>query len=364
LKSDETIGDVLLENISLTDAQKTQLLLSDIKMKKEENSSRSHKEKQKQFNYISSLVFYQILDFDRLSKEISEFDSELSIFFAKKGHPLTCLIKDVKTNKIDLNIDGLKEINSNGILNQLFWTELSERDDFEIVRNASIDSDYVYYDHPILEHQLNITEEFGGTENFSLGGGVMLTHADYEASWLIFNDENFFYMDGLVAHSILTFDENSITPIIQETKETYNLGAVLLSLVLNEWTVRYQDEEDIYIVDKYGFKTSCEGVEIERWLFTFAWQHEERADFDYFSATAKLNPDYNGKLSWRNLPIEKQKAIFDLLSLGLQEPDSKLRNDAIHFLGCMALHEDTPQELLNQLGNLNIPLVADSLNSR
>ena len=44
--------------------------------------------------------------------------------------------------------------------------------------------------------------------------------------------------------------------------------------------------------------------------------------------------------------------------------ESKLRNDSIHFLGCMALSEATPDSILNQLKELDHPLINEVLISR
>jgi hypothetical protein len=223
------------------------------------------------------------------------------------------------------------------LLNRLFWTELCERGDFDINRVNGYRVDNVSVSHPILGREFENTDL---EESDGLGGVFMFNDQD----WLIGHEE--LYIDR--AHYLLTFDEESLTAIVQENEMTNDLGAKLVSLAMNTPE----------LTQKYGFEPTDEA---ENWICSVASEHAEPDDFD---ASAKLNTAFPELLTWRNLPTDKQKAIFDLLSLGVQEPDSKLRNDAIHFLGCMALHENTPQELLNELDKLKIPLVTEVLENR
>jgi len=77
-----------------------------------------------------------------------------------------------------------------------------------------------------------------------------------------------------------------------------------------------------------------------------------------------LNPEFHEVLSWKKLSDEKKRILFDFLALGLKEHHSKLRNDVIHFLACMALHKDTPSEILEKLKHINVPLIGEVLASR
>jgi hypothetical protein len=80
--------------------------------------------------------------------------------------------------------------------------------------------------------------------------------------------------------------------------------------------------------------------------------------------SADLNPDFGESLSWAKLPDSKKEKIFEFLNLGFNHKESKLRNDSIHFLGCMALHESTPKTILEKLAKLNDPLVDEVLAGR
>jgi hypothetical protein len=52
------------------------------------------------------------------------------------------------------------------------------------------------------------------------------------------------------------------------------------------------------------------------------------------------------------------------LKKGSALPNSQVSRDSTHFLGCMALHESTPNPLLKDLAELGIPLVDAVLASR
>jgi hypothetical protein len=73
---------------------------------------------------------------------------------------------------------------------------------------------------------------------------------------------------------------------------------------------------------------------------------------------------FGESLSWTKLPDSKKEMVFEFLCLGFNYRESKLRNDSIHFLGCMALHENTPKSILEKLAKLNHPLVNEVLVSR
>lgn len=60
----------------------------------------------------------------------------------------------------------------------------------------------------------------------------------------------------------------------------------------------------------------------------------------------------------------KKEKIFEFLILGYQYKDSKIRNDSVHFLACMALHESTSKTILERLTELGDPLIDEVLASR
>jgi hypothetical protein len=112
------------------------------------------------------------------------------------------------------------------------------------------------------------------------------------------------------------------------------------------------------ISKKYGFEVSDTGY---NWMVDAALEIAEPDDFD---VSADLNPMFGETLSWAKLPDTKKETVFEFLKLGFNYKKSKLRNDSIHFLGCMALHESTPKTILEKLAKLNDPLVDEVLASR
>jgi hypothetical protein len=60
----------------------------------------------------------------------------------------------------------------------------------------------------------------------------------------------------------------------------------------------------------------------------------------------------------------KKLVLFNFLRLGYMAKESKLRNDSIHFLGCMALSGATPDSILELLKELHHPLISEVLKSR
>jgi hypothetical protein len=336
------IGGALLENPTLTEPQKTLLVLSEITLKNNEyyifwQQYRLH------FNCISSLPFYQIFNslpkkIDSAAKHIGEFNLELIVFFSKEGHPLTCIMKGAKTNKININLEGLKNLNSYELLNRLFWTELCERDDFDINRINGYRLDNVCVSHPILGREFFNSADY--EESGGWGGVFMFNYQD----WLIGNEE--LSIDRAI-DLLIPFEEESLTGAVQD-EITNNLGGKLIAL-----TISTPD-----LTQKYGFELNDEA---EDWMLAVASEYAEPDDFD---VSAELNPTFQEILTWRNLPEDKKITVFQFLSLGLLEPESKLRNDAIHFLGCMALHESTPQGLLDKLDKLNIPIITEIINHK
>jgi hypothetical protein len=69
-------------------------------------------------------------------------------------------------------------------------------------------------------------------------------------------------------------------------------------------------------------------------------------------------------LSWKNLQHEKQIQLFSLLKTGLISTNEELSGTAEHFLGCMALHPNTPEDILSELGELGSELIQEVLDSR
>ncbi len=109
---------------------------------------------------------------------------------------------------------------------------------------------------------------------------------------------------------------------------------------------------------KYGFELTNSA---DDWMVDAAWENAEPDDFD---VSARLNSIFAETLSWAKLPDSKKEKLFEFLNLGFNHRESMLRNDSIHFLGCMALHDGTPGFLLEKLAQLGDPLIDEVLASR
>jgi hypothetical protein len=90
----------------------------------------------------------------------------------------------------------------------------------------------------------------------------------------------------------------------------------------------------------------------------------EYAERDSWDVSADLNPDFGETLSYRKMSDAKKTVLFNFLQVGYMAEESKLRNDSIHFLGCMALSGATPDSILKQLKELDHPLITEVLETR
>jgi hypothetical protein len=147
-------------------------------------------------------------------------------------------------------------------------------------------------------------------------------------------------------HELRAYEESLAT--IVEDGDYENLGETLIALT-------YELPE---LTEKYGFEVTELG---EEWMIAAAVEFAEPDSFDVY---ADLNPDFGEMLSYRKISDAKKLVLFNFLQLGYMADDSKLRNDCIHFLGCMALSGATPDTILKQLKELNHTLITEVLKSR
>jgi hypothetical protein len=237
---------------------------------------------------------------------------------------------------IQPTIYGLHELISLELLHRLFWTDLCERDDFEINRRNAYRVDDVFISHPILGR------EFDGcdVEQANRLGGVFIFD---NQNWLLGEEE----LPAEQAANELRAYEQSLASIVEDGNYEH-IGQTLIALTF----------ELPELHEKYGFELTDDA---EDWMIDAAL---ESAEPDSFDVSAQLNPVFGETLSWAKLPDSKKETVFEFLSLGFNYKESKLHSDSIHFLGCMALHESTPKSILEKLAKLNDPLVDEVLASR
>ena len=333
-----TIGEALWNNATLSSEQKAALVLAGIKPKVDENSNfwGNHNP-----HFISSLPFLQYLraDFEFSKRESFEtlktFNPKIREFFTSHGHHLSVLIPG-EESRLEVTRDGLEDISRLQLLNRLFWTDLCRSGDFEIYRRNAYRTDDLFISHPVIGREF---EEADAEEATGLGGVFIFNNQ----KWLLGEEE--LPIDRAI-HALTSYEESIST--IAEEGNYENLGAILVALVCNSPE----------LASEYGFELNNEA---EDWMISVATELAEPDDYD---VSAHLNPEFHEVLSWRKLSDKKKRVLFDFLALGLNEPHSKLRNDVIHFLACMALHEDTPSEILEKLRHVNVPLIGEVLASR
>ena len=91
---------------------------------------------------------------------------------------------------------------------------------------------------------------------------------------------------------------------------------------------------------------------------------EEDLQFYMYEYEVIINLEFEENLTWKNLQREKQLQLFSLLKMGLLSSALELSGAAEHFLGCIALHPNTPRDILAELGELGNELIQEVLDSR
>ncbi len=334
----KTIGQALLLNPSLSDEQKAALVLAGIEPKDDSASDYWGED----IHYVSSLPYFQSLRVNlgqykgKKFATIPTIKQSIGEFFTDQGHHLSLVLPQPTKIVIQPTIYGLHELISLQLFHRLFWTELCERDDFEIYRRNAYRTDDVFISHPILGKEF----EEADSEDATRLGGV-----------LYFDNQNWLYAEEELspeqaAHELRAYEESLVTII--EDGDYDHIGQSLIAL-----TFTISD-----FAEKYGFELTKNA---EDWMIDAAL---EFAEPDSFHVSAQLNPLFGETLSWAKLPDAKKEIVFEFLSLGFNYKESKLRSDSIHFLGCMALHESTPKSILEKLAKLNHPLIGEVLASR
>jgi hypothetical protein len=259
--------------------------------------------------------------------------------FAQWGHPLGLLLHQQQSIEPVINLEALNELISEyNLLHRLFWPELCEREDFEIYRRNAYRTDDLFISHPVLGREF---EEVDDPSMATQLGGVF-----------IFSD-NYTWLSGDIELSLdmAVREMESSGETLAEAVSNTDFDSLGIKLV----AFTFSDPE---LADKYGYKLKENAAsEVIDTAISFAEQ-------DSFDVSAEINSFFPEMLSWRNLPEANKRGIFELLKVGSALPESKAASDSVHFLGCMALHGDTPDSLLKELSSLGIPIVDEVLASR
>ncbi len=332
------VGQALWLNPSLSDEQKAALVLADIKPKDQSATDYWGED----VHFISSLAYFRSLRVNLGHYKGQKFESiptmkeSIGEFFTEQGHHLSLVLPQDSKAAIQPTIHGLHELISLKLFHRLFWTELCERDDFQIERRNAYRVDDVFISHPILGREFDLVD---AEEALRVGGIFTFDNQN----WLLGEEE---LPAEQAAHELGAYEESLVTIIEDGNYDHIGQSLVALTFTIPDFA------------NKFGFELT-EGA--EDWMIDAAL---EFAESDSFTVSAKLNPNFGETLSWSKLPDSKKEIVFEFLNVGFNHKDSKLRSDSIHFLGCMALHSDTPKSILEKLTKLKNPLIDEVLASR
>ena len=334
----KTVGQALWENPTLNDEQKAALVLSDIKPKEESRSDYWSEE----IHFVSSIPYFHSLKVNlgrykgKKLESIPQLKESIGEYFTKVGHHLSVVLPQSSQVAIEPTLYGLHELVSLHLLHRLFWTDLCQRDDFEIYRRNAYRTDDLFISHPILGLEFLEADSDDATHL----GGVFIFDNE---KWLSGEEE---LSVDRAAVLLSSYGEPMVD--ILEDGIYDNIGQALIAL-----SYEVPDTSK-----KYGFEVTNSGYD---WMLDAALAVAEPDDFD---VSADLNPMFDETISWAKLPDAKKQSVFEFLILGFNYKKSKLRNDSIHFLGCMALHESTPKSILEKLAQLGDPLIDEVLASK
>lgn len=227
------------------------------------------------------------------------------------------------------------------VLHQLFWMELEDIDGCSILAyNAYCMSD-LFISHKTLSVDYDIYRD----ENIQTGitpkkyvGGKLYAHV--KRDWVNVDYE---LSHELAERLVEDFEGPAeVRDVVSSLSETYFLTKTLI----------YRNSEQYE--SKYGIKllryNSAETVDA----------YSEYVDLENFDASADFIHK-QAKFSWRMLPLMKKALILESLMNELKSEENNHSKDAEHFLGCMALHPDTPSEILETLSSLGNDLLRATL---
>jgi len=334
-----SIGDALRDNPTLSEENRAFLILSGITaadhLNLDKYSATSY--------YLSSIAWIPYLkDFNtgtpKLVNSLGQTDVELISVLGGFGHPYSILLPGELAPTYSNSFDTLFELTNTALLHRLFWTELCQRPDFTIYRRNAYRTDDLFIAHDILGRAF----ENGDPEASSLLGGVLYYD---EQPWLIGREE--LWLER--ACDVVTFFEETMLDAYVNSDALEDLGAQVCALAMR----------NLIDAESLGFEFSDSA---DNFVIAAGENYTERDDLDVY---AEINSSFQEVLSWHKTPDSKKKAIFDLLVMGRNVPiETKLKADSNHFLGCMALHESTPDFLIKELAALNDPLINEVIASR
>ena len=260
------------------------------------------------------------------------------------GHPYSILDPRSEVGNPTITEEALRWMIKREYLHRIFWRELTELDDeFDVWYRYQGRVSVLFVSHSILE------QDFDGLDldEDPILGGALLDRP--ERPWTAVTESLFleYAADEVVGRSD---SAGSIVDLAEESDllDTY---FKVLALLTNG---NYGDRDS----EKYGVSLTTKGQE------SLIEKAENTIEYDMHDIEVGINFEFEENLSWKNLQTAKQFQLFSLLKLGLISTNEELSVAAEHFLGCMALHPNTPQEILEELVKLENELIQEVLESR
>ena len=268
---------------------------------------------------------------------------DVATYLYSIGHPYSMLDTNSAVANPVIKEDALLWMVKREYLHRIFWRELTELDDeFEIDLRFQGNVFVLFVSHTILERDFY---DLDLSEDPILAGAIFDQH---ERPWI--KDNKSLFLDFAAEEVVGSDSDGNIVDLAMEVDllDTYKIALALLT----DGDYGNRDFE------KYGASLTTQGRQ------TLIEAAEETIEFDRYDIEVDINLEFEENLSWKNLQHEKQIQLFSLLKVGLKSANEELSGTAEHFLGCMALHPNTPEDILSELGELGNELIQEVLDSR
>jgi hypothetical protein len=269
---------------------------------------------------------------------------DIATYLYSIGHPYSMLDTNSAVANPIITEDALLWMIKREYLHRIFWRELTElEDEFDIAYVYKGRTSILFVDHPVLSPDFRYADAEDEVEP-DLAGAIFDLP---ERPWTTVAQslELDYAADEVAGRS----DGNLVDKASgEDLPRTYEMALAFLTFG------NYGDRD----FEKYGVSLTAQGLD------TLLEAAEETIQYDMHDIKVDINLDFKENLSWKNLQHEKQIQLFSLLKVGLMSTNEELSGTAEHFLSCMALHPNTPEDILSELGELGNELIQEVLDSR
>ena len=268
---------------------------------------------------------------------------DIATYLYSIGHPYSMLDTNSAVANPIITEDALLWMIKREYLHRIFWRELTElEDEFDIAYVYKERIRVLFVDHPVLSLDFSYADAEDVESDL---GGAIFDQPERPWTTVAQSLELDYAADEVGGRS----DGNIVDRASEnDLSSTYEIALAFLTYG------NYGDRD----YEKYGVSLSAQGLD------TLLEAAEETIQYDMHDIEVDINFEFEENLSWKNLQHEKQIQLFSLLKTGLISTNEELSGTAEHFLGCMALHPNTPEDILSELGELGNELIQEVLDSR